>query len=113
LLVLYATSLRNGDMPWPPVAVAVVWLLVVLPLYDRHRWPARVFLILTAIAVPCVFLMVAWAGITRADYLSAPAALLMLEAGFWLLAGFVLAFTRLLLLFATLGKLWYERHPVA
>lgn len=35
----------------PLGAVAVGWFVLVLPLYDRHRWPAKVFLIVTALAV--------------------------------------------------------------
>jgi len=49
LLVFCLTWLRQGDMPWPLVAVAVGWFVLVLPLYD-HSLPAIAFLILTAFA---------------------------------------------------------------
>ena len=51
VLVIWRGWWQQVDMPWQLFAGAVSWLVLALPLYDRHRWPAKVFLILTALAV--------------------------------------------------------------
>jgi hypothetical protein len=50
-LVIWRGWWLHVDMPWQLFDGAVGWFVLVLPLYDRHRWPAKVFLILTALAV--------------------------------------------------------------
>ncbi len=59
LVICLKTSQQPTDMPWPLVYLAVGWLMLAWPLYDRHRWPAKAFLILTALAAVLVMLVFA------------------------------------------------------
>jgi len=104
-------------MPWPLVAVAVGWIVLARPIYDRS-WPAIAFLIWTALAAALLMPLVAenanqTFGLSLAALgscepsCSQPVGKTMIEAFIvmcWLVGGAILAAIRLFV--------WY-RHLVA
>ena len=116
LLVICLTWLRQGDMPWPLVAVAVGWIVLAPPIYD-HSWPAKAFLIWTVLAAGLLMPLVAESanqtfGLSLAALMSCPSCYehvgkAMIEAFIvmcWLVGAAILAAIRLFV--------WY-RHSVA
>jgi hypothetical protein len=101
LLVICLAWLRQGDMPWPLVAVAVGWIVLAPPIYD-HSGPAIAFLILTALAA----VLIVWIYQMSRQPCSSPdvciygaVAYLLLAViilVLWFLGGAILALIRLL-----------------